>query len=32
MDVEPLDPEIDSDAQTVDEGLIFCHIVYYTEM
>jgi hypothetical protein len=27
MDVKPLDPEIDGDAQIVDEGLIFCHVV-----
>jgi hypothetical protein len=26
-DVEPLDLELGSDAQAIDEGLTFCHIV-----
>jgi hypothetical protein len=32
MDVEPLDPDLDSDAQTIDEGLKFCHIVGFPKM
>jgi hypothetical protein len=31
-DVKPLDPKNGSDAQAVEEGLIFCHIVYCVEM
>jgi hypothetical protein len=27
VDIEPLDPKIGSDTQTIDEGLIFDHIV-----
>jgi hypothetical protein len=31
-DVEPLDPELDSDTQAIDEGLIFCHIACCMEI
>jgi hypothetical protein len=32
VDVEPLDPELDSDTQAIDEGLIFCHIACCMEI
>jgi hypothetical protein len=31
-EVKPLDPELDGDAQTVDVGIIFHHIVCHAEM
>jgi hypothetical protein len=31
-DLNPMDPELDSDAHAVDEGLIFCHIVGHVEV
>jgi hypothetical protein len=31
-DVKPLDLELDGDAQVVDEGFIFCHIVCHVKM
>jgi hypothetical protein len=32
VDVKPLDLELSGDVQTVNEGLILCHIVCHTEM
>jgi hypothetical protein len=32
VDVKWLDPELDGDAQAIDEGLVLCHIVCYMEM
>jgi hypothetical protein len=31
-DVKRLDPELDSDAQAIDEGLIFDHVVCHAEI
>jgi hypothetical protein len=32
VNVEPLDPELSSDVQAIDEGLIFRHIVCHAKM
>jgi hypothetical protein len=32
VDVNLLDLELSGDAQAIDEGLIFCHVVFHVEM